>query len=43
VSAYELESLPLPAVDDLKRLVGRRVDRVTVDVAAARLYGAYGP
>ncbi len=39
VSAYELESLPLPAAEDLKRLVGRGVDRGAIDVAAARLYG----
>jgi adenine-specific DNA-methyltransferase len=43
VSAYELENLPLPAADDLKRLVGRRVDRGDIEAAAARLYDVDAP
>jgi adenine-specific DNA-methyltransferase len=43
VSAYELENLPLPAADDLKQLLGRRVDRGDIEVAAARLYDIQAP
>ena len=43
VSAYELENLPLPAADNLKRLVGRRVDRGDIEAAAARLYDVDAP
>lgn len=43
VSAYELESLPLPAADDLLRLVDGGIDRGAIDAAAARLYGLAHP
>ena len=42
VSAYELENLPLPAAADLKRLVGRKLDRTTIETAAGQLYGEDG-
>ncbi|MGD0872638.1 MAG: N-6 DNA methylase [Bryobacteraceae bacterium] len=38
VSAYELENLPLPPAEDLKRLVGRRYDRAKIEVACNQLY-----
>lgn len=41
VSAYELESLPLPAaadLDGLARLVGRRASRDRIEAECARLY-----
>jgi len=38
VSAYELESLPLPPPTDLKGLLGRAADTSAVDQACFRLY-----
>jgi adenine-specific DNA-methyltransferase len=38
VSAYELESLPLPPPADLKRLVGRSVTPEAIERACSRLY-----
>ena len=42
VSAYELENLPLPAASDLKQLVGRKLDRTTIEIAAGQLYAEDG-
>lgn len=42
VSAYELENLPLPSAADFKRLVGRKIDRVTVEDACRELYAEDG-
>jgi adenine-specific DNA-methyltransferase len=39
VSAYELENLPLPSADNLKRLAGQRFDRAAIEAASAQLYG----
>jgi adenine-specific DNA-methyltransferase len=38
VSAYELENLPLPCPDDLKRLLGNSISRSSVDKACSQLY-----
>lgn len=42
VSAYELENLPLPAASDLKRLVGSKLTRASVEKACAKLYATEG-
>ncbi len=45
VSAYELESLPLPSpeeLDGLRSLVRNRATRARIEVAAARFYGEGG-
>ncbi len=42
VSAYELESLPLPNATALKRLLGGRVDAASVEKALTALYGEGG-
>ena len=38
VSAYELENLPLPGAEDMKRHIGQRWNGKTVESAAAALY-----
>ena len=38
VSAYELENLPLPSPDDLKRLIGPRPSRSAIEAACVTLY-----
>jgi adenine-specific DNA-methyltransferase len=38
VSAYELENLPLPKAAELKGLLGRKLDRATVEGAVRQLY-----
>jgi adenine-specific DNA-methyltransferase len=38
VSAYEIESLPLPRAADLKRLVGRKFTPATIEEACSTLY-----
>ncbi|MBZ3921990.1 hypothetical protein Xtri_20030 [Xanthomonas campestris pv. trichodesmae] len=42
VSAYELENLPLPTASDLKRMVGSKVTRASVEKACAKLYATEG-
>ncbi|MBI4756875.1 MAG: Eco57I restriction-modification methylase domain-containing protein [Betaproteobacteria bacterium] len=42
VSAYELESLPLPAAADLERFMGREIDRADFEQACDQLYSADG-
>jgi adenine-specific DNA-methyltransferase len=42
VSAYELENLPLPAPEDLIRLLGRKTSRNAVEEACALLYSPTG-
>jgi adenine-specific DNA-methyltransferase len=39
VSAYELESLPVPSAADLKKLIGRSASKVTLEKACVVLYG----
>ena len=42
VSAFELEALPLPKPEDLrelKRLIGAKASRVTIEAECRRLYG----